>query len=368
MILKDLKSRLNVDNIKYTVRFWVLLITFIIIILIFYYVLLDRYTPYTSDAYIQAYVTQIAPQVDGPITKIYVNNDSYVENGQPLFEIDYRPYAYKVKQLQAKLVKTRQDIMQLESSIEAANAVVTQSKADVDFAQKRLRDLQPLVKQNFIAQLQFDQARDDLNAKIALSNKAKADLRRAEQALELKIDGDYAIIKEVESDLELAEYYLAQSTVYAPSDGLVSNLQLSIGTYVNVGEPIMSFVDANNWWILANFKENSIGRIRPGQNAEVSIALYPGKIFKAKVESLDWGVSAGQGIPSGELPIVKNPQNWVKLAQRFPVRLKLTNLDSQDPLRIGGSTSVTVDTGGGFILNGLARLWLRIGSYVNYIY
>ncbi|MBI4228940.1 MAG: HlyD family secretion protein [Deltaproteobacteria bacterium] len=319
-------------------------------------------------AYIQAYVTQIAPQVDGPVTKIYVKNDTYVETGQPLFEIDYRPYAYKVKQLEAKLIKTRQDIMQLESSIEAANAVVAQSKADLDFAQKRLRDLQPLVEQNFIAQLQFDQARDDLNAKIALLNKAKADLRRAEQALELKIDGDYAIIKEVESVLELAEYYLSQTTVYAPSDGLVSNLQLSTGTYVNVGEPVMSFVDASNWWILANFKENSIGRIQPGQNADVSIALYPGKIFKARVESLDWGVSAGQGTPSGELPEVNSPQNWVKLAQRFPVRLRLTNLDSDDPLRIGGSTSVTVDTGGGFILNGLARLWLRIGSYVNFIY
>jgi hypothetical protein len=119
---------------------------------------------------------------------------------------------------------------------------------------------------------------------------------------------------------------------------------------------------------LANFKENSMSRIRPGQDAEVSIALYPGKIFKAKVESLDWGVSAGQGTPSGGLPLVKNPQNWFKLAQRFPVRLKLTNLDSNYALRIGGSTSVTVDTGGGFILNGLARLWLRIGSYVSYIY
>lgn len=368
MNLQDLKNKFKFPQKPYTTKFWVILIIFIVVILLFYYILLDRFTPYTSDAYIQAYVTQIAPQVEGPVTKIYVTNDSYVENGQPLFEIDYRPYDYKVKQLQAKLVKTRQDVMQLESSIEAANAVVTQSKADVDFAQKRLRDLQPLVEQNFIAQLQFDQARDDLNAKVALLNKAKADLRRAEQALALKIEGDYAIIKEVESDLELAKYYLGQTTVYAPSDGLISNLQLSLGTYVNVGEPVMSFVDAKNWWILANFKENSMSRIRPGQNAEVSIALYPGKIFKAKVESLDWGVSAGQGTPSGELPVVTNPQNWVKLAQRFPVRLKLTNLDSNYALRIGGSTSVTVDTGGGFILNGLARLWLRIGSYVNYIY
>jgi len=365
MKLKDLKSILD---IKYTTKFWVQLIIFIIIILLFYYVLLDRYTPYTSDAYIQTYVTQIAPQVDGPVIRIFVRNDTYVENGQPLFEIDYRPYEYRVNQLQAKLIKTRQDIMQLGSSIEAANAVVTQSKADVDFAQKKVRDLQPLVEKNFVAQLQFDQATDNLNAKIALLNKAKADLRRAEQALEFKIDGDYAIIKEVESDLELAEYYFSQTTVYAPSDGLVSNLQLSIGTYVNVGEPVLSFVDAVNWWIVANFKENSISRISPGQNAEVSIALYPGKIFKAEVESLDWGVSAGQGTPSGELPDVQNPQNWVKLSQRFPVRLKLTDLDSEYLLRIGGSASVTVDAGGGFILTGLARLWLRIGSHANYIY
>ncbi len=211
MKLKGLRSMLGSGNIKYTATYWLLLITFIIIVVIFYYVMLDHYTPYTRTPYVRAYVTQIAPQVEGPVTKIYVKNDSYVENRQPLLEIDYRPYSYKVKQLQAKLVKTR-------------------------------------------------------------------------------------------------------------------------------------------------------------QNAEVSIALYPGKIFKAKVESLDWGVSAGQGTPSGELPLVKNPQNWFKLAQRFPVRLQLTNLDSDYALRIGGSTSVTVDTGGGFILNGLARLWLRIGSYVNYIY
>lgn len=369
MSLKDTWARIKFDDVKFTVKFWVLLIVFIIVVIIFYYILLDRYTPYTGDAYIQAYVTQIAPQVEGPVTKIYVKNDTYVDNGQPLFEIDYRPYEYKAKQLEAKLVQTRQDIMQLESSIDAAEAVVSQNKADVDFARKRYNDLLPLIKKNFIAQLQLDDAQDQLNAKLALLRKAEADLLKAQQALELKIDGDYAVIKEVESNLKLAKYYLSQTTLYAPSDGYVSNLQLSIGAYVNVGEPVMTVVDAKNWWIVANFKENSIGRIQKAQEAELSMALYPGKIFKAKVESLDWGVSAGQGIPSGDLPDVKNPQNWVQLAQRFPVRLRIT--DDINPgyrLRIGGSVSVTIDTGGGWILNCLARLWLRIGSYVNYIY
>jgi multidrug resistance efflux pump len=339
-----------------------------VIVLIIYYALLDHYTPYTNEAYIQAYVVQIAPQVEGPVTKVYVANDTFVKKGQSLFEIDSRPYKYKVEQLQAKLVQTRQEIMQLESDIKAAEAVVAQSKADVDYARKRYEDLLPLAKEEFVPKLQLDQANDTLNAKRALLNKAEADLRKAKQALELKIEGDYAIIKEVESNLALAKYYLSQTTVYAPADGYVTNLQLVVGSYVKVGEAVMTLVDAHNWWIVANFQENSLERIRPGQIVEMSIATYPGTIFKGRVESIYWGVSVGQGIPSGDLPDVQNSQSWVKLAQRFPVRLRLLNLDSSYPLRIGGSVSVVVFTEKGWFLNNLARLWLRIGSYLNYIY
>jgi multidrug resistance efflux pump len=369
MNLKGFKEKFNFKRMSLSVKAWVYFIIALIVIIVIYYVLLDHYTPYTNDAYIQAYVVQIAPQVEGPVTKVHVKNDNFVKVGQPLFEIDYRPYEYKAKQLEAKLVKTRQDIMQLESEIKAAEAVVTQSKADFLYAQRRFDDLLPLAKKQFIPQLQLDQARDDLNAKKALVHKAEADLARARQALELKIDGDYAIIKEAESDLALAKYYLSQTTVNAPVDGYVTNLQLILGSYVKVGEAVITLVDANNWWIIANFQENSLERIRPEQSAELSIGTYPGKIFKGKVESIYWGVNEGQGIPSGDLPDVKNPGNWVRLAQRFPVRLILTNIDSQYPLRIGGTVSVAVfTTERGVILNNLARLWLRIGSYVNYLY
>jgi len=368
MNLKGLTSKLNFKKFALSVKAWVYLIISLIVLIIIYYALLDQYTPYTNDAYIQAYVVQIAPQVEGPVTKVYVKNDMFVKTGQPLFEIDYRPYEYKARNLEATLVKTRQDVMQLESEIKAAEADVTQSKANFLYAQRRFDDLLPLAKKQFIPQLQLDQARDDLNAKRALVHKAEADLARARQALELKIDGDYAIIKEAESDLALAKYYLTQTRVYAPIDGYVTNLQLILGSYVKVGEAVITQVDANNWWIIANFQENSLERIRPGQPAELSIATYPGKIFKGKVESIYWGVSTGQGIPSGDLPDVQNPGNWVKLAQRFPVRLTLQNLDSTYPLRIGGSVSVAVFTEKGLILNSLAKLWLRIGSYVNYIY
>jgi len=291
--MSSLKSKIS--KIQYTPKFWIILIVSLIILLIFYYALLDRYTPYTDDAYIQTYVVQVA--------------------------------------------------------------------------QRKYNDLVPLAEKNYIAQLELDSALDQLRSQEATLGQAKAELDSSRQALEYTIEGEFAIIREIESQIAYAEYNLAQTTVYAPSDGYISNLQLVNGAYVDVGDAVLTFVDDESWWIVANFRENSIGRIREGQSAEISIAMYPGKIFTAEVENADWGVRAGQGIPSGDLPDVENPENWFNLSQRFPVRLKIANLDEEQyPLRVGASVSVSVFTDGGFLLNGLAGFWLRIGSIVNYVY
>lgn len=369
MSIKDILSRVNPGNMTFSVRFWVVLIISLIILLVFYYVLLDRYTPYTSDAYIQTYVLQVAPQVDGQVVEVYVKNNELASEGQKLFTLDPRPYEYQAQQLLAKLVQARQNVDELKSDIIAAAEVVKQSEADYTYAGKRYNDLVPLAEKNYIARLELDQAVEQLNSKRAVLNQSKADYDRAKQALEYKIDGEYAIIRQAEADLAIAEYNLTQTTFYAPSDGFVTNLQLVVGSYVKAGHAVLTFVDDDNWRIVANFRENSVGQIRPGQEAEVSIALYPGKIFKAVVESTDWGVSAGQGVPSGDLPVVNDPVNWVKLAQRFPVRLRITEIDEEKyKLRIGGSASVAVFTGDSWILNPLARFWLRIGSLVDFIY
>lgn len=358
------------NKIAFSAKFWVVTIISVIILLIFYYVLLDRYTPYTSDAYIQAYVLQVAPQVDGQVVRVYVKNNERVEEGEKLFSLDPRPYEYQVQQLRAQLVQTRQEIDELKSDIAAAEQGVKEAQADLTYASRRYDDLLPLAEKNYIAKLELDQATEELNSSRAALLRARAEYEKTRQALEYTIDGEYALIREAEADLALAEYNLTQTTYYAPSDGIVTNLQLAVGSYVSVGDAVLTFVDTDNWWVVANFRENSIGQIRPGQNAEVSIALYPGTIFDAVVETTDWGVSAGQGVPSGELPDVENPTDWVKLSQRFPVRLRITNLDPEIyHLRIGGSVSVAVFTGdGNWILNSLAKLWLRIGTVVDFVY
>ena len=307
--------------------------------------------------------------MDGQVIEVYIKNNEYVDKGQKLFSLDPRPYEYQVQQLKAKLVQTRQNIDELKSNIAAAEQAVKKSRADNLYAKKRYDDLKPLVDKNYIARLEFDQATEQLNSTLAQLNQSIAEQEKARQALEYKIDGDYAIIKEAEADLALAEYNLSQTTFYAPTDGYISNLQLVVGSYIKVGDPVVTFVDDDHWWVVANFRENSVGRIKPGQEAEVSLALYPGTIFKAVVESTDWGVSSGQGIPSGDLPVVQGQDNWVQLAQRFPVRLRVTDIDHNTyKLRIGASVSVAVFTGDNIILNPLARLWLRIGSLVDFVY
>jgi len=364
MKFSELRKKFNLNSPS----FWVKSIITLILILIFYFILMDRYTPYTSDAYVQAYVVQIAPQVEGRVTEVNVSNNQEVKKGEVLFQIDPRPFEYTVAQLNAELIQTQQEIDQIKSEIISMDAALKSAQAELNYAQRRYSDLVPLAEKNYIARLELDQALDNLNTSKASLLGAEANLQASKQKLEFTIDGDYALIRNSEAQLASAQYDLDQTTVYAPSDGIVTNLQLAKGAYIDVGTAVLTFVDTDSWWIVANFKENSIGRISAGQKARVSIAMYPGQTFKASVESVDWGVSTGQGVPSGELPIVESMNTWVKIAQRFPVRLKLDKQHDNYNLRIGGSVTVTVFSDGGFILNGLARLWLKIGSLVDYLY
>ena len=352
-----------------TLRFWVAVVIGAIVLIVVYYGLLDHFTPYTGDAYLQSYVVRVAPQVSGRVTTVAVKNNTQVGAGQPMFEIDPRPYEYRVNQLRAELAQAQQTVKELRSEIESASAQIAKQKADLVFAKRHYAEIRPLAEKQYAAQLQLQEVTDALRAKRALLRRAHADRSKSEALLSEKVDGEYAVIRQVEAELAKAIYDLEQTIVSAPFDGYVTNLQLARGEYLNVGDQVMTFVDSDNWWLVANFAQSSLERIKPGQNALVTLAIYPGKIFRARIESIDWGVSLGQGTPSGELPTVEAPKNWVRLTRRFPVRLRLHDLDRPLALRVGGTASVTVVTDeDAFIFNGLARLWLRIASYLNYLY
>ena len=179
--MSSLKSKIS--KIQYTPKFWIILIISLIILLVFYYALLDRYTPYADDAYIQTYVVQVAPQVEGRVIGVYVQNNQFIEEGQKLFSLDPRPSEYTLEQLKATLVQTQQEVDQLKSAIVSAEQGVKQAQADLVFAQRKYNDLVPLAEKIYIAQLELDSALDQLRSQEATLGQAKAELDSAKQAL-----------------------------------------------------------------------------------------------------------------------------------------------------------------------------------------
>jgi len=340
----------------------------VIILLIIYYALLDRYTPMTSEGVVQANVTQIAPQIDGIVTVVHVKDNEQVKAGRLLFELDSRPYAYAVDQLQAELVLAHKEVALLEKDLDLANDTIDQVQADLTFAQTEFDRYSKAARKGATPVIQVDAAKDRLTSGRARMQQALADRDKAQESLAAKVGDINALIAKAHADLNLAQYHLERAKVYAPSDGYVTNLQLTSGTYINAGTAVMTFVDTEDWRIVANFRENSLPLMKPGQVAEVTLGMYPGRIFDAEVESVGWGVGEGQGVPSGALPDIQGPTDWVKVAQRFPVRLRLKDSEADLDMRVGGSITVVVFPTGNFVLNGLARTWLNIASLLNYVY
>ena len=355
-------------RLRYSPSFIAACIVFVIVLVIVYYALLDRYTPMTSEGFVQADVTQIAPQIDGIVTVVHVKDNEQVKAGRLMFELDSRPYAYTVDQLQAELVLAHKEVALLEKDLDLANDMIDQVQADLTFAQTEFDRYSKSARRGASPMIQVDAAKDRLSTGRARMQQALADRDKAQESLAAKVGDINALIAKAHADLELAQYNLEQAKVYAPSDGYVTNLQLTAGTYIKAATAVMTFVDTQDWRIVANFRENSLPLMKPGLTAEVTMGMYPGRIFDATVESVGWGVGEGQGVPSGTLPDIRGPTDWVKVAQRFPVRLRLKDPDGDMDMRVGGSITVAVYPTENLVLNGLARLWLNIASVLNFVY
>jgi len=354
--------------VRYSPGFVAFCIIAVIILVIVYYALLDRYTPITSEGYVQANVTQVAPQVDGIVTAVHVKDNEWVKAGTPLFELDARPYAYAVDLLQAELVLARKEVKLLERDLDLANEQIKQVQADLTFSQTEFDRFSQAARKGATPVIQVDQAKDRLNVNRALLQKSLADQAKAQENLAAKIGDTNALVVRAVAALNKAKYDLEQTKVVAASDGYITNLQLSTGTYINAGTAVMTFVDTEDWRIVANYTENSLPLMKPGLAAEVAMGMYPGRIFDAKVESVGWGVGEGQGMPSGELPLIEGSKDWVKVSQRFPVRLRLEDPGQEVDMRIGGTITVVVYPTENLALNGLARLWLNIATLLNFVY
>jgi multidrug resistance efflux pump len=353
-------------RILLSARAWVVFVLLAISILVAYYILSSLYTPFTTDAYVQAYVIQVAPRVEGQVIRVHVLENQAVKNGDLLFEIDPRPFEHRVAFLEAKRVAAIQEVAQMQSELSAAKSEDERLVAEEAYARSVYDQENAIYKQEATTDRKYLDALQKSRAARAALERSRSQVRKVEQALAARIGTEHALVAEVEAQLAEARLNLEWTRVLSPANGYVTNVQLRVGSYVHVGTPALTCIDGDQWWIVGNFRENTLENVRPGQPVGLTFNTYPGRVFAGKVDSVGWGVNQGQGTPSGNLPAVPEPQNWIRLAQRFQVRV-VPDQPSDCPLRVGATASVTIYVRDDYWLNGVTRKLQEIEAALEHL-
>lgn len=366
---KTSKPSAELNRQKNPLKFWVTLVVSVIVLVAALIILLDNLTPNTDDAYVYANVVRVSPQVSGRVVRVYVAKDEPVKKGQKLFKLDDRYYLHEVRSLRAAYVKAIYDVKTLHQSVAQSEQEIKALQAEVALAQTRYSDYQKLVQQGAVSRFKFTTASDNLNNLKAELRETRVEYKKAVINIKALVDGKNAVSREAEANLRKAEFQLEQTLVTSPDNGYITNVTLLPGMYADAGTAAMTFVDRSQWWVIANYKENNMHGLKVGQKAEMAISMYPGKIFHGVVARLPEGVNVHDGVPPVFLPQVDKTPNWIRLAQRFPVWIKLNagQFDRNVP-RVGTTTTAVIYPKGHWFFGVIAKTLLRIKSYLYYLY
>jgi multidrug resistance efflux pump len=326
---------------------------------------MERRTPISSQATMQAYVVGIAPEVNGKVIDVPVSDNSLVKSGAVLFRIDPHQFDLAVREAESRLEKVGLDIGVSTANVDASQARLIETRVTLENAREQANRSNELWKKKAVAKQKFDEDMTAVKQLEASLVAAEADLRRAREELG-PAGEENPQIQEAMTALARAQLDVVRSTVKAPSDGVVTNLQLSIGSFATAGKQAVTFIDTNTLWITAAFKENSLENVRPGNKAEVLFDALPGQLFPATVESVGLGVANGNIDPNTGLPKVSNESGWVRTPQSFPVRLIL---DQGRPKGVlyGAQAHVVIYTGDHPVTNKIGEVWMRALSYLTYL-
>ena len=328
-------------------------------------IVMERLTPSSAQAVVQAYVVRMAPDVAGRVVEVNVTDNARVEGGQVLFRIDPRPYEIAVAEAQAQVERIGQTLGASTAAMESAQAKLVKASADLENIQSQSQRVFQLVERGIMAKSKADEARAALEGSRAAVAGAEADLAKAREELGPQ-GAQNPQLRGALAALERARLNLLHTTVSAPASGVVTNLQLATGQFIGAGQSALTFLDASSIWISANFKENSLEHMSSGDAAEVVIDSVPGTIFTARVESIGWGVSQGSVDPNTGLPTIRNSSGWVRDPQRFPVRLIFDGTLPRGGVRFGSQLNVVVYTGSNSVANALGAAWIRIIAILTY--
>ncbi len=303
--------------------------------------------PRTDDAYVQANTASLAAHVSGQIIRLPIKDDQRIKQGELAFVVDPRPYKLALDTAKTKLNLTVIEVKTLEDTINSAGAQLAERKVEAANAKQYLDRIVPLQKKDFVTENDVVEARNKLRASDAGVLSAASELEKAKDALGIlggvNQRGDVnQRVRAAQEAIEDAQLNYNYCFVRAPFDGYVTNLNIAEGQYANTGVPVLTLVDDREWYVLAYFREDLLNRIRPGMPAQVSLLSYPDRRFQGEVQGIGWGLFQQNGATVDGLPNVEQTLNWVRLNQRFPVRIVLRRGSSDPPFRIGQTAVVTI--------------------------
>jgi multidrug resistance efflux pump len=240
-------------------------------------------------------------------------------------------------------------------------------RAELDRAERYFNRVEAIAAENpgALSQADRDRATTQLASARAGVISAEAELEKAQETLGVAGEENPAVRAAVAA-LEQAEFDLAQTEISAPGRGIVGDLQLAEGYYAVAGQPLATFISAEDVWVRADMRENNLGRIEVGNPAEVTLDVAPGRIFRGHVASVSAGVDTGQGTRGG-LPTAESAQGWLQDPQRFPVIIRFDDAEARGFLRAGGRAGVLVLTGSNPLLNGIGKLRIRLATLLSYV-
>lgn len=352
------------------VRKWTFITLAAVVLLLTWYLVADRLTPYTSQARVHALVVPIAPEVSGTVITVEVGNNQRVKAGQELFHIDPERYRLAVATAEADLQTARQSMGASNASVNAAEAALVSARANFVRAEKDAVRL-TLIKQEdpgAISQRRIEMADASLAAARGQVDAAIANVDKARQDLGQTGEQNSRILQ-AQAALAQASLNLDRTIVLAPQDGLVTNVRVNRGHFANASAPQMTFIAIDNIWVQADFTENNLGNIRPGNPVQIVFDMLPGKVFAGTVRELGFGVAVDSA-PLGSLPTIDNDRDWLRAAQRYPVLIDFDfrRQAGMANLKVGSQATVVVYTGSNPLVNTLARLQIWLNSILTYAY
>ncbi|HLO21582.1 MAG TPA: HlyD family secretion protein [Sphingomicrobium sp.] len=300
-----------------------------------YYWLTSGGSVSTDDAQVKQDIVSVSAQVNGPIVQVFVKDGAHVKRGDVLFRIDPQPYQVALEQAEAQLANAQLQTTQLRTQAAGTGADIVGEQANLAIKQNALSRQQALLKQGFTTRADYEDALNEVKTAEKDLADAKARAANAHAAL---APGEQPQIAQAMAAVDKARLDLERTTVRAPMDGIVENADnLQIGQMAVTGLGMLSIVHSATAWVEANFKEKDVGRMVPGQRAEITVDAYPGQKFAAHVQS----VGAGTGSEFSLLPAQNANGNWVKVTQRVPVRVAFNGTPSK-PMIAGLSVTATV--------------------------